>query len=101
MALAPCIRLHLPTPHHTHTHIHTHTHTHTHTHHPPTHPATPKTQIGEPIVKEFAENHTDTTVAFSLSLTPALAPLVTPCAGAGKAGITSAVKKVRAPLDGG
>ncbi len=49
---------------------------------------------GVPLVREFAENHTDTTVAFSLSLTPALAPVVGPAAGHGPEGLTPALKKL-------
>ena len=36
---------------------------------------------GEPLVKDFTENHTDTTVSFTITPTAVLAPLFAACAG--------------------
>ncbi len=49
---------------------------------------------GEPLVKDFAENHTDKTVSFTINLTPAAAKLVASSAGAGPAGLSPLVSRV-------
>ena len=47
---------------------------------------------GEPLVKDFAENHTDTRVSFTISTTPAAARLMATCSSDGS--LSAAVRKV-------
>jgi DNA topoisomerase-2 len=54
----------------------------------------PLVPAGVPLVKEFAENHTDTTVSFTVKVTDACAKLFAPCAGGGAEAITNDVRKV-------
>jgi DNA gyrase/topoisomerase IV subunit B len=48
----------------------------------------------EPLVKEFTENHTDTTVHFTIRTAPACDRIMAPAAGQGPAGVGAGIKKI-------